>query len=138
MELGVPIELTYLTVEPRLRACRSGSSNNRLKSTTDELSLGARVVHVFDLQWLSLEAGGSLGYSLVHQQFVTTGLAPDRTGSAGYFGVAGGVTRELGLGFLVRADLEGRTYVFRYSDGATVELRAASTAVMSIGLGKRF
>lgn len=136
--VGYPVELRYLSLTPRLSACRSGFANTNLSSTTDELALTVRGAYAWDMPWVTLEVGGSIGGAIFRQHFETTGSAPPRTASAGLLGLGLATVFDLPGGAYLRADLEGRTYLVPVESAGEVKVASPLTTTVGLGVGKRF
>jgi hypothetical protein len=133
-----PVELRYLSLTPRLGACRSGFSNANLSSTTDEVSLAVRGAYAWDLPLVTLEVGGSIGASVFRQHFETIGVAPARSTGAGLLGLGVATVFDLPAGLHARVDLEGRTYLLSTETAGKVDVTSKLVPTVGLGLGKRF
>lgn len=130
---GYAIDLRWVTVTPRLSACRERARNAFVESATNDMALDAKVSHGWRLgpvvATLQVEAGGAV----LHQSFSTMGIAPPRTTMAGYFG--GGASLGVRLGYGVTATLAGEvdTFVLKRDDGMAPTLGFG--AVLGLGVG---
>lgn len=138
---GYAIELEHLSLMPRLGVCHSGFSNETLSASADQLDVGIRVAHAWDLPAVSVDLGIEAGVALLHQSFTTLGVAPDRNSGASYIGASAGVTVDLAAGFYLLGEAAAQTYFFRLQpkeDDAPASISAAFAARPLIGLGKHW
>jgi hypothetical protein len=138
---GYAVELRNLSLMPRLGACRGGFENDTLRATSDQLDIELRAAHAWDLPWVTLDLGVSLGAGVLHQEFETRGIAAPRTGFTGFFGAGLGLMVDLPAGFYLLGQVDAQTYFFRLAERGAPESAAVSAefAVRPLaGLGKRF
>jgi hypothetical protein len=138
---GYAIELANLSLMPRLGFCQSGFSNEILSASADQLDVGVRIAHAWDLPNVSVDLGLDAGVALLHQSFTTVGVAPDRNSGAGYIGASVGVTVDIPAGFYLLGEAAAQTYFFLQQpaeDDASATIGAAFAARPLIGLGKHW
>lgn len=129
---GYAIALAWLTITPRLSACREQARNEILTVVTDHVAADARLGHTWPLGGLvAVGAQVQVGGALIHQRFDTMGLAPPRTSAAAFFGA--GATLELAVSRRTRATLGGEvnSFVLEKQDGMRSQLSIAGV----LGLG---
>ncbi|MBA3500149.1 MAG: caspase family protein, partial [Deltaproteobacteria bacterium] len=133
---GYAIDLGWVTVTPRLAACRERSENAFLATATDELTADARVSHVWVLGRISLTAQVQLGAAMLHQRFATEGNAPSRTISGALFGAGGSVGVALGAGTSLHLATELNSFVLRRGDAMAAHWDSTLSlgAVLSVGV----
>ena len=140
---GYAVDLPVITLLGSIGACRSSFSNAALQAHADELSLELSARRVYDLPFMSLGLGLSVGGAWLRQSFETPGLAPERNSAAGLLGVVLEASKDLPLGFYLLAEVSGQMYVFNQQDSAGAGTSSSDlSAVFSwrplLGAGKRF
>jgi hypothetical protein len=90
--VGYLLELHWIDLGARVGFCTSSLTAVDLETTDTDVELDLRALHAWDLGGLTLQLGAGPGAALLHQSFVTRGVAPDRTG------VAGNLAAEVTLG----------------------------------------
>jgi hypothetical protein len=97
------------------------------------------VAHAFDLPYVTIELGVVVGGALLHQRFVTAGVAPPRTSGAFAVGATGALSFDLPRGFYLFGLAAAETYFLNRvaRDGSTT-FGPAFTIASSFGLGRRF
>jgi hypothetical protein len=110
---GYAIDLRFLSLAPRLAACRGTSDNAFLRATTDELDLEIRGSRSWDIGSVAINVGVNLGGSLLRQEFSSDGVAPSRNALAAHLGVLAGTTVELVQGFYGGIEIDAMTYFFQ-------------------------
>ena len=133
---GYAIALAWVTVTPRLSACRERARNAFLAADTDELAADASVAHAWRLGDLELAAQVQGGAAMLHQQFATPGVAPPRTIAAGYFGAGASLAVGLGHGASARLATEVDTFVLRRADAMSSrwDTTLALGAILAFGV----
>jgi hypothetical protein len=136
---GYAIDLRWVTLAPRLAACRGQFDNAFLRATTDELDLELRGSHVWDIGGVAVNVGIHLGGSLLRQDFSSEGLAPSRNALAAHLGVLAGTTVDLVQGFYGGIEVDAMTYFFQQQAMDTAETAAPFAMRVSVLLlGKRW
>jgi hypothetical protein len=134
---GYTLDLGWVSVTPRLSACRERAGNDFVASATEDLTADARVAHAWQLGRASLSAQVEAGAAVLRQSFATTGMAPARSVAAGLFGGGASLEVALGGGAIATATAEVDTFVMRRDADmgtATSPTLAVSTL---IGIGWR-
>ena len=116
---GYALDLPWVTVTPRVSACREHARNAFVETATDDLAADARVAHAWHLARVSLTAQVEAGGALLHQRFMTSGVAPARTVGAASFGGGGSIGLALGHGASASLGGEVDTFVMKRDDGMT-------------------
>jgi hypothetical protein len=116
---GYAIDLAWITVTPRLSACRERARNTFVTQATDDLTADARIAHAWHIARVALTAQIEVGGAVLHQRFATTGIAPSRTAGAALFGGGGSVSVPIGFGASASVGTEVDTFVMRRDDGMT-------------------
>jgi hypothetical protein len=132
---GYAFDLAWVTVTPRLSACRERVRNAFVSAASDDLTADARVAHAWHVGPVALALGAEVGTALVHQQFATTGIAPQRTVAAGLFGAGGSVGVALAHGASASLAAEVDTFVMRKDDGMTSAWSPTLGVGVMVGLG---
>jgi hypothetical protein len=129
---GYAIALAWLTITPRVSACRESARNDVLTVTTDHVTADARVGHSWQLGAIALGAHVQLGGAVLHQHFDTMGLAPARTTAAAFFGAGGSL--DVAVATHTRASLstEVDSFVLQKQDGMRSQLSVA--AILGVGV----
>jgi hypothetical protein len=129
---GYAIALAWLTITPRVSACREQARNEILTVVTDHVAADARVGHTWPLGRLAVGAQLQVGGALIQQRFETMGLAPPRMSAAAFFGA--GATLELAIARRTRATLAGEvnSFVLEKQDG--MQSRLSIAAVLGVGV----
>jgi hypothetical protein len=132
---GYAFDLGWVTLTPRISACRERAGNAVLSSSTDTLAADARVAHAWRLGPVALTAQVQAGAAALHQQFDTSGVAPSRTTGAGFFGAGAGIGFAMSRGTYVSAAAELNSFVLERGDGMS-SARASTLAFGAlVGLG---
>src|SRR5262249_39492591 len=76
---GYAIDLGWVTLAPRLSACRERAANAFVGTTTDDFTADARVAHAWHVSRVAFTVQAEAGGAVLHQHFTTTGVAPART-----------------------------------------------------------
>ncbi len=130
---GYAFDLGWVTIAPRVAACRERAANAFLASTTDAVTLDARIAHAWSLGPISLSAGIQLGGAALRQRFSTMGRAPSRTTGVAVFGASAGVgvavTRDVVANVLVELD----SYTLQ-RDPMRWDTSLGATAMFGIGV----
>ena len=116
---GYAFDLGWISVTPRVSACRESSRNAFVSSATDDVAADARVAHAWHVSRVELALQAQAGAALLHQSFVTTGVAPPRTIGAAFFGAGGRAAVALGRRATASVATELDTFVFRRDDAMT-------------------
>lgn len=135
---GYAFDLGWVTVTPRLAACRERARNAFLATSTDELTADARIAHAWLLGRISLTAQVQLGAAMLHQRFATAGDAPSRTTAGALFGAGGSVGVALGGGTSLSLATELSTFVLRRGDEMSSRWDSTLSlgAVLSVGVSR--
>jgi hypothetical protein len=137
--IGYSIDLELVSLVPNVSLCSSSFSNTFVEVVTQELEVVLEVTHTFDFPYVSLEIGLGVGPAFLHQQFKTTGVAPNRWTGAGEASASLAVHLDLTHGVFAGIDGSGLIYVLRRESSAgAIELTAAPGAAFSIFAGKRW
>jgi hypothetical protein len=133
---GYAFDLGWITLTPRLSACREQSRNAFVAAATDDVAADARVAHAWHLGHLALTAQTEAGAALLHQSFTTAGTAPARTTSAAYFGGGGSIAYALSRTATASFATEVDTFVFRRDAqmSSRWEPTLSLSAVVALGL----
>ena len=126
---GYAIDARWITITPRVSACREHADNAFVSSATDDFAFEAAVGHAWKLFGLELGVQVQGGAAVLHQSFTTTGMAPPRTSTAPLFGGGASIAVPLGHGLRASLDAEVDTFVLRQGDGMT----ASWTPTLGIG-----
>ena len=113
----------------------------RLRARGQELDLGLRAVHTFDLTTaLALDAGAGLSAAYFELQFETRGRAPARRTLAAFAELLLALSLELGRGVYTTLDLSLQAYALPMFDAREREdeLRPALSGRVALGAGTRF
>ena len=132
---GYAIDLAWITVTPRLSACRERARNTFVTQATDDLTADARIAHAWQLARLSVTAQIEVGGAVLHQRFATAGIAPARTAGAALFGGGGSVSMPIGFGASASLATEVDTFVLRRDDGMTSRWQPTLSISAMIALG---
>ncbi len=137
---GFSVDMPWLTVTPRVGACRSEFSNDTLEARVDELDLDVAVTHVFDLPGLSVGPGLGLGAAWLREHFETSGRAPPRSTAAAHADALLDVMWDLPEGLFLLGEAAGQLYVFREQEGNSdaVRMTAKPTMRFVVAAGRRF
>jgi hypothetical protein len=137
---GVAVALRSVTLTSRVGWCRSGFSTLGLEANLDQYDLELTATHVWDFRPLSLEVGLTVGGTLFHQTFRTTGTAPPRTTAALQISPIAALSRDLGMRSYLFLSVAGATYLFRNEDTATGHsaFGPSFAVLVALGLGYRF
>jgi len=131
---GYAIALRWITLTPTLAACRGHLANAFVATSLTEGAAGLSAAHVWDVGRVAFSLGGRLGVSVLHESFMTTGVAPSRNQAAASFAlVSGGVLRIAG-GLELTLDLDLASYLFRRQQ-ASGDIRWATPLAVGGGLG---
>ncbi len=132
---GYAIDLGWISVTPRLSACRENANNAFLTTATDDVTADARIAHTWAFSSIALALQIEAGGAMLHQQFATTGVAPSRTTGAALFG--GGASIAVKLGWRATASLatELDTFVLRRDNGMSTRWDSTLGVSAIAGLG---
>ena len=133
---GYAIDLAWVTITPRISACRERARNAFVRSETDDVTLDVRVAYTWRLGVLALAAQVQAGGAVLHQRFATLGEAPARTTGAAFFG--GGARLGVALTRSTSASVAGElnSFVLRREDRMATrwETSLGIAAVLAIGV----
>ena len=134
--VGYAIDLRWVSVTPRLAACRERARNAFLSTATDALTADARIGHAWRFGRVSLATQVQLGAAILHQQFATEGVAPGRTIAGALFGAGGSVGVALGRGASLNLATELNSFVLRRGDAMDAHWDSTLSlgAVVSVGV----
>ena len=132
---GYAFDLGWVTVAPRISACRERARNAFLASSTDELTGDARVAHAWWLGPVALTAQVQLGAAMLHQRFETAGIAPSRTVAGALFGAGGSIGVALGGGASLHLATELTSFVLRREDAMTTRWDSTLSLGATISVG---
>ena len=137
---GYALEFKALTLIPRLGYCHSGFSNSDLSASTNQVDAELRGAYVWDLSWVSLEVGLTLGGAWLQQTFQTNGLAPPRNSLALQISPDLAVTRELGDRAYLFLELAAATYLYQMQDTLTGQSHfgPSFSGRLTLGVGWRW
>ena len=140
MVAGYAFELRAITIIPRVAWCTAGFSNADLSSTTNQIDAEVRLAYVWDLSWLSLEVGLTLGGAWLEQTFQTTGSAPSRSTLALQITPDVALSRDLGDRAYLFLELAAATYLYEMQDTATGQSHfgPAFSGRLTLGVGWRW
>jgi len=125
-----------LTLSPRVAACRGAFSNSTLTAATDELAFDLRVAKAWDISAFSVDLGIAAGGELLQERFMTRGLAPTRTSTAGHIDAGAGLALPLGARMYVETEVAAQTHFFSIEDDAGTEHMTARFAMrVQLALG---
>ena len=113
---GYSFDLGWVTLTPRLSACRERAANAFVTAATDDFTADARVAHTWRISRVALSVQAEAGAAVLHQHFDTTGVAPPRTIGAAYFGGGGSLSVALGHGASAGLTGEVDTFVMKRDD----------------------
>jgi Caspase domain len=133
--LALRADLPRFSLTPTLRYCRAGFDNAALRAHVHELGAELRVSHAWDLRWLTVELGASLGASLFVQDFETRGLAPTRRSAALRGAASCTLVRTLRGPLYVLGELSGAGYVLPLREEEHDRWRAALALAGRLALG---
>jgi hypothetical protein len=106
---GYAIDLGWISVTPRVSACRERTHNAFLSTATDDITADARIA--------------------------TTGIAPARTIGAGCFGGGGSIAVALGHGASASLAAEVDTFVLRRDDSMATRWDSTLSFGAVLGIG---
>ncbi len=132
---GYAIDLGWISVTPRVSACRERARNAFLSTATDDFTADARIAHAWTLASITLTAQVETGGAMLHQSFATTGIAPARTIGAGFFGGGGSVAVALGHGASASLAAEVDTFVLRRDDSMATRWDSTLSFGAVLGIG---
>lgn len=137
---GYALEFKAITVIPRLAYCHAGFTNQDLSSSTNQLDAEVRGAYVWDLSWVSLEVGLTVGGTWLQQTFTTNGLAPSRSTLALQLSPDVALSRELGERAYLFLELAAATYLYEMEDTATghTHFGPSFSARLTLGVGWRW
>jgi hypothetical protein len=137
---GYAFELQAVTVIPRLAYCHAGFSNQDLSASTNQVDAEVRVAYVWDLSWVSLEVGLTVGGAWLQQTFQTNGSAPPRSTLALQLTPDVAVSRELGERAYAFLELAAATYLYQMQDTTTgaSHFGPAFSLRLTLGVGWRW
>lgn len=131
---GYAIDLGWVTVTPRLSACRERARNAFLSTATDDVAADTRVAHAWRVGGVSITAQVEAGAAMLHQSFATMGVAPARTVGAAYFGGGGSVAVALGHGAAAGLATELDSFVLRRDTGMASTLSVGAVLALGVSL----
>jgi hypothetical protein len=131
---GYAFDLGWITIAPRIAACREHARNAFVATMTDDLTADARVGHAWRLGRFELGAQVEIGGGMLHQTFSTTGNAPARVVATALFGGGGRAAIELGHGAWASLTGELDTFVFRHDDRMSAGWAPTLAATALVGL----
>lgn len=133
---GVAMDLGWITVTPRVSACREHTSNEFVQAATDDVAGDAAVSHAWRFGSLAFTAQVEAGGALLHQTFTTAGIAPARLSAAVYFGGGGNVALALAHGVTASIGTELDTFVLRRAEqmSSRWEPTLGLSAMVALGL----
>lgn len=113
-------DLDWISLAPRVSACREHAQNAFVATDTDDFAADARVAHAWHLARFTATAQVEAGGAVLHQHFTTAGMAPPRTVAAASFGGGGSLALDVARG--VSASLAGEvdTFVMRNENRMTL------------------
>jgi hypothetical protein len=134
---GYVFDLSWISVTPRVSACRERAQNDFVSSATDDIAADARVAHAWRVGPVELTAQVQAGAALLRQTFATTGIAPARAVGAAFFG--GGARAAIELGHRASASVAAEldTFVLRRDDAMSVRWESTLGACAVLGLALR-
>jgi hypothetical protein len=134
---GYAFELGWITLTPRISACRERARNAFLGVETDHGVLDVRVSHAWQLGRMSVAAQAQAGGALLHQQFATDGVAPARTTAAASFGGGTRLAIALGGDIVISAAVELDSFVLQQTDNMMTSWgsRLSLGGVLALGVG---
>lgn len=137
---GYAYALPTLTLTGRADFCSGSFETSSLQATARDLGGELRVSHAWDLPFVTLDLGFSVGASWLHQDFETTGSAPARDSVAFRGAIGPALFFELVRGIYLNTEFGAETYVFRLRDSATREtgLTPSVTYRARAGIGKHW
>jgi hypothetical protein len=137
---GYALEFQALTIIPRLAYCHAGFSNQDLSASTNQVDVEVRAAYVWDLSWVSLEVGLTVGGAWLDQTFQTNGLAPPRSTLAFQLSPDVALSRELGEQAYLFLELAAATYLYEMQDTATGQSHfgPSFTGRLTLGVGWRW
>lgn len=112
------VEARFVSVVPRVSACRSTWDNAFVQATELEALADVAVTHVFDLPLVSVAVGASAGVLGLQQQFTTDGVAPTHLSLSPTIGALLDATVPLVGGLSFHVGVEGRTAVAPLAGGS--------------------
>lgn len=113
---GYAIALPWITLTPSLAACREHLANTFVATTLTEVSASLSAAHVWDAGRLGFSVGGRLGGGVLHERFMTTGIAPARSDGTLTLALIGGASLQLIPGIELTLDTGLANYLFRQAD----------------------
>jgi len=131
---GYAIALPWITLTPSLAACREHLANAFVATTLTEVSASLAAAHVWDGGRFSVALGGRLGGGMLHERFMTTGIAPARSEAALSFALIGSAALRLAPGFDLVLDFDLASYLFRSAD-AHGAVHWATPLALGAGVG---
>jgi hypothetical protein len=132
---GYAIDLGWISVTPRVSACRERTHNAFLSTATDDITADARIAHAWTIAAVTLTAQVETGGAMLHQSFATTGIAPARTIGAGCFGGGGSIAVALGHGASASLAAEVDTFVLRRDDSMATRWDSTLSFGAVLGIG---
>ncbi|MBA2544902.1 MAG: caspase family protein, partial [Deltaproteobacteria bacterium] len=125
-----------LTLSPRLAGCRGELSNRTLDATTDILALDLRVAKAWDFSRATVDLGITMGGELLHERFVTRGIAPARTSIAGHVDAGAAIAFPIFSRGYLHAEIAAQTHFFSVETQAgdkSMTARFALRGLFAIG-----
>jgi hypothetical protein len=136
MIAGYVFDLTWVSMTPRVAACRERARNDFVSSATDDFTADLRMAHAWHLGPLSLTGQVQLGAAVLHQRFDTDGVAPSRMTGAAYFGAGARIGVTLGGGLHASVASEVNSFVLQRGDAMTSRWESTLSigAVIAVGV----
>jgi hypothetical protein len=140
--LGYAAAISHVDLSTRLGYFSSSFENNNVQARIDNWDLTVRSAFAWDLAFLTLELGASLGASIFDQHFKTLGKAPRRTTIGALLGVDFGLSVDLGKGVFLFSESGAETHYFsmQQADGSDSPATSIAfpffgvTAIFSLGM----
>ena len=114
---GPTLAFSRFTLGARLGVCRSRDRREQLEAQVDVFDLEARLALEWDLRAATVGVGLGAGAALLHQQFQTTGRAPDRWSAGGELSLAARALVPLGRRPFLLFELGAQTWLVRRQQG---------------------
>jgi hypothetical protein len=123
-----------------LAYCHATFSNQDLSSSADQVDAEVRAAYVWDLSWVSLEVGLTVGGAWLQQTFQTTGLAPPRSTLALQLSPDVALSRELGERAYLFLELAAATYLYEMQDTTSghTHFGPSFSGRLTLGVGWRW
>jgi hypothetical protein len=135
---GYAIALPWVTLTPSLAVCREQLANAFVETRLTEIAASLAAAHTWDVgRFAAVSLGGRLGGGMLHERFMTTGIAPARSGAALSFALIGSTALRIAPGLDLVLDLDLASYLFRSADPrSTVHWATPVAAGAGIGLAR--